>query len=230
MSLQELDTMFRYYVCLSRKSLSLTVPLAIIMVFLLFPSCTGGKKEVGEAITERDSLPMMQTLGVTTFISDSGVTRYKVVTEEWLVFDRKNPSYWAFEKGVYLEQFDSIFSVEASIESDTAYYYDKTKLWKLIGNVNIENRKGEHFSTELLYWDQAKKKVYTDRFIRILQPEQDRIIHAYGFDSNEQLTQYTFRNLDGIFYVDEQDETSSSPAASSTTDVPADTLQTDTIR
>ena len=76
---------------------------------------------------------MMSTLGGTTLISDSGVTRYRVNTEEWQVFDRKKPSYWAFEKGVYLEQFDSIFHIEASIKADTAYYYDKERLWKLIG-------------------------------------------------------------------------------------------------
>lgn len=53
---------------------------------------------MGAAITERDSLPVMDTKGVMTLISDSGVTRYRINTEEWLVFDRKNPPYWAFEK------------------------------------------------------------------------------------------------------------------------------------
>ena len=214
-----------YRICLFQKHLSITITFLVIVMLLLFSACSSGKKDVGEAIVERDSLPMMQTLGVTTFISDSGVTRYKVITEEWLVFDRKKPSYWAFEKGVYLEQFDSIFNVEASIKSDTAYYYDKTKLWKLIGNVDIENRKGERFKTELLYWDQADKKVYTDRFIRIRQPE--RIIHAHGFDSNEQLTQYTFRNVDGIFYVDEQSETTPTTTVQT---MPADSMQSDTIK
>ena len=171
-------------------------------MLLLFSSCGGKKKAMGDAITERDSLPVMQTLGVTTFISDSGVTRYKVDTEEWLVYDRKMPSYWAFEKGIYLEQFDSIFHVEASIKADTAYYYDKEQLWKLIGHVDIQNRIGERFNTELLYWNQATKKVYTDRFIRIQQPE--RVIHSYGFDSNEQFTQYVFRNVSGIFDVDDE--------------------------
>ncbi len=31
----------------------------------------------------------MDTRGVTTLVSDSGVTRYRINTEEWLVFDRK---------------------------------------------------------------------------------------------------------------------------------------------
>lgn len=57
-----------------------------------------------------------------------------------------------------MEQFDSIFNVEASIKADTAYYYDKERLWKLIGNVDIQNRKGERFNTELLYWNEATQK------------------------------------------------------------------------
>lgn len=176
-------------------------------MLLLFSSCGGKKKELGEAITERDSLPSMATLGVVTYISDSGVTRYRMEAEEWLMYDRKRPSYWAFEKGVYLEQFDSLFNVDASIKADTAYFYDKQKLWKLMGNVDIKNRKGERFNTELLYWNQATEKVYSDRFIRIEQP--DRIITGYGFDSNQQMTIYQIRNMGGIFYVDEEEQKAS---------------------
>ena len=168
---------------LLHKSMSITITSGVIVMLLLLSSCGGKKKAMGEAITERDSLPMMTTLGVTTLISDSGVTRYRVNTEEWSVYDRKKPSYWAFEKGVYLEQFDSIFHIEASIKADTAYYYDKERLWKLIGNVDIQNRKGERFNTELLYWNEATQKVYSDKFIRIQQP--DRIITGHGFDSNQ---------------------------------------------
>ena len=184
--------------------MSITIVLGAIVMLLLFSSCGGKKKELGEAITERDSLPSMATLGVVTYISDSGVTRYRMEAEEWLMYDRKRPSYWAFKKGVYLEQFDSLFNVDASIKADTAYFYDKQKLWKLMGNVDIKNRKGERFNTELLYWNQATEKVYSDRFIRIEQP--DRIITGYGFDSNQQMTIYQIRNMGGIFYVDEEEQ------------------------
>lgn len=192
---------------LLHKSISITIALAAVVMLLSFSSCDGKAKAIGDAITERDSLPMMQTMGVTTLISDSGVTRYRVNTEEWLVFDRKKPSYWAFEKGVYVEQFDSIFNIEASIKADTAYYYDKERLWKLIGNVDIQNRKGERFNTELLYWNEATQKVYSDKFIRIEQP--DRIITGHGFDSNQQMTVYVIRNIEGIFYVEDDQKTDS---------------------
>ena len=107
------------------KNASITIVLGAMVMLLLFSSCSGKKKELGDAITERDSMAVMDTRGVTTLVSDSGVTRYRINTEEWLVFDRKNPPYWAFEKGVYLEKFDSIFQVEASIKADTAYFFNK---------------------------------------------------------------------------------------------------------
>ena len=196
------------------RSLSITIACGAVVMLLLFSACSGRHKDMGDAITERDSLPVMDTKGVMTLISDSGVTRYRINTEEWLVFDRKNPPYWAFEKGVYLEKFDSIFQVEASIKADTAYFFNKEELWKLMGNVHIQNLKGEQFDTELLYWDQRTQRIYSDEFIRIEQP--DRIITGHGFESNQQMTVYTIRKPEGIFYVDEE-------AAA------ADSLQTDTI-
>ena len=117
--------------------LNITVAIWATVMFVLFPACSGGEKNLAEAITERDSLPSMKTLGVTTLISDSGITRYKIITEEWEIYDKKNPPYWAFEKGVYLEKFDSLFHIDASIKADTAYYYEKKKLWELRSNVHI---------------------------------------------------------------------------------------------
>lgn len=184
------------------KNKSITIVLGTIVMLLLFSSCIGRKKELGKAITERDSLSVMDTRGVTTLVSDSGITRYRINTEEWLVFDRKSPPYWAFEKGVYLEKFDSLFQIEASIKADTAYFYNKEELWKLMGNVEIQNLKGEHFTTSLLYWDQRKQKIYSDRFIRIEQP--DRVITGgRGFESNQQMTFFTILEPGANLYVDE---------------------------
>lgn len=181
--------------------MSITTVVAAVVMLVLCSACSGRKKPMGDAITERDSMALMHTRGVNTLISDSGVIRYRVQAEDWKVFDRKRPPHWAFEEGVYLEQFDTLFQVQASIKADTAYYYNKQELWLLRGNVEIRNLQGERFTTQLLYWDQRKEKVYSDRFIRIEQP--DRIITGRGFTSNQQMTVYTIHKPEGIFYVDQ---------------------------
>jgi two-component system chemotaxis sensor kinase CheA len=178
-------------------------------------------KNLVEAITERDSLPSMKTLGVTTLISDSGITRYKIITEEWEIYDKKNPPYWAFEKGVYLEKFDSLFHIDASIKADTAYYYEKKKLWELRSNVHIRSQRGDKFDTDLLFWDEKQERVYSDKFIRIEQ--EDKIITGYGFESNQQMTEYQIYNNTGIFTVED-----TAPADS--TKAVANSTRTDSIR
>lgn len=205
------------FTVVSSRHHSITIAFTAVVMLVLFASCGGRKKQMGAAITERDSLPMMDTRGVTTMVSDSGIIRYRIQTAEWLVFDRKRPPHWAFEKGVYLEQFDSLFQVQASIKADTAYFYTKQELWKLIGNVDIKSLRGERFNTELLYWDQRKERVYSDQFIRIEQP--DRIITGRGFESNQQMTVYTIHKPEGIFYVDEE-QMAATP----------DTTRTDSVR
>ena len=187
--------------------------LAAVM-FVLFPACSGKGKNLAEAISENDTLPSMKTLGVSTLISDSGITRYKIEAEEWLIYDKKNPPYWAFEKGVYLEKFDTLFRIEASIKADTAYYHEKKKLWELKGNVQIMSLRGDKFQTDLLFWDEKKEKVYSDKYIQIEQ--DDKMIRGYGFESNQDLTEYEIKNTTGIFTIEDKQAT--------------DTLQTDSNR
>ena len=202
------------------KSLNIIAAFLAAIMFVLFPACSGQDKNLAEAISENDTLPSMRTLGVTTLISDSGITRYKIVTEEWEIFDKKNPPYWAFEKGVYLEKFDTLFRIDASIKADTAYYYDKKKLWELKGNVQILSQKGDKFHTELLFWDEKKEKVYSDKFIQIEQ--EDKTIRGYGFESNQDLTEYEIKNTTGIFTVEDV-----APAAPPQ---PIDSLKNDSVK
>lgn len=199
------------------------MPVLIGIMLLSFPACSGQKTDMGEAITERDSLPVMLTKDVTTYVSDSGITRYKIIAEEWAVFDRKTPPHWAFEKGVYLEKFDSLYRADASIEADTAYNYYTDKLWKLVGNVHIQNIEGDKFDTDLLYWNEKTQRVYSDAFIRIDQPSRDRVITGYGFESDQQMTNYTINNVVGIFYVDDAQKTApaDSVSAAHTDSIPA---------
>lgn len=105
--------------------------LALILLPMAF-SCTQEKEHTAPAIHARDSVSMMTSYGVNTLISDSGVMKYRIVTEKWEVNTVRNPSRWIFERGLFLEQFDEKFHVQAYIQSDTAYFYDQLKLWSCV--------------------------------------------------------------------------------------------------
>ena len=181
--------------------INITVAFYATVMFVLFPGCSKSGKNLAAAVEERDSLSSMTSLGVTTLISDSGITRYKIITEEWCIFDKKDPPYWAFEKGVYLEKFDTLLHIDASIKADTAYYYDRNKLWELKGNVQIRSQRGDKFETSQMFWDEKNKTVYSDKYIKIEQ--EDKTLTGYGFESNQELTEYVIKNTTGIFIIED---------------------------
>ena len=159
------------YVNILFTTLRTTIALPAIVVLFFLLSCGNEKKNVESRIEEPDSIPYLSTYGVTTLISDSGRISYKIEAEEWHIYEKRRPKYWAFEKGAYLEKYDDSLRVEATIKSDTAYFFSEKKLWKLIGNVDIKNQKGEKFFTDLLYWNQEDGSIYSDKYIKIEQQE-----------------------------------------------------------
>lgn len=179
-----------------------TTAAALAVVVPIFVTSCNSVQEESVIIENRDSMAVMSTYGVSTIISDSGRISYRIDAEEWLIFDRRQPPYWAFEKGVYLEKYDYGMNVEATIKCDTAYYYSEQKLWKLIGNVDIRNPKNERFYTDLMYWNQEEEKIYSDAYIKIEQEEQTT--EGIGFSSNQNMTQWEIKNTKGIYTIKEE--------------------------
>ena len=118
------------------------VVLLLAVQMCLLASCQKQKEHTAPAIHPQDSVAMMTSFGVNTLISDSGVIKYRIVTERWEVNQSRQPSRWIFDKGLFLTQFDQKFHVQAYIQADTAYYFDQQRLWELRGRVRILTKDG----------------------------------------------------------------------------------------
>ena len=145
----------------------------LLSAMLSTTSCNDVVEHTAPAVNPKDSSSLMVSYGVNTLISDSGVMRYRIVSEVWEVNQVRNPSRWIFEKGIFLEQFDEKFHIEAYIQSDTAYYYDQQKLWELRGRVRVRTKDGLRFSSEELFWDQLRHEFYSNRFSHVITPERE---------------------------------------------------------
>ena len=178
------------------------------LVLLLLSACGEEAKEhTARAIFPSDSVSMMTTYGVNTLISDSGVIKYRIVTERWDVNVIRQPNRWEFMKGVFFEQFDEQFHVQGYIQADTAWYYDQMKLWKLRGRVRVRNNNGLIYTSEELYWDGMKHELYSHVFSQVITPE--RTLQGTYFRSDERMTHYTVSNSKGSFVPEEEEEDNS---------------------
>ena len=196
------------------------LPLLFVFQLSLLIACSEAQEHIAPPVYDRDSASMMTTYGVNTLISDSGVIKYRIVTERWDVNVVKNPSRWSFEKGVFFEQFDERFDVEAYIQADTAWYFDQQKLWHLRGRVRIRNINGLLYESEELFWDGNRHEFYSNVFSKVTTPE--RYMEGTYFLSDEHMSHYTVSNSKGSF---EREDMTGEKNEEEETKSPNDTIQ-----
>jgi len=181
----------------------LLIPLLLLLIFT-----TGcGKDKVSTVTLNPEEIPDIHTEFVNSLISDSGITRYRMEAEVWDIFSSASEPYWYFPRGIYLEQFDSLFNVVGSIEADTAYYFENRELWQLIGNVFIQNLEGHTFETSELFWNQrepadSENAVYTDKPVRIDQG--DNITVSKGLRANQRMTKVRMMEVGADIWVKDE--------------------------
>lgn len=149
------------------------------------------------------NMPMMTTKNVATFISDSGIVQYKIVAPLWKIYEEVDTPYWIFPQGLYLQKYDPFFQVIATVAADSAVFFSKLKIWRLDGHVEMTKAPKDLFQTSQLFWDQNKKKIYSDSFIHI--ETATHVLEGYGFQSDDQLTSYRVIKPQGIFPLNNAD-------------------------
>lgn len=160
-------------------------------------SCREEAKPGVTANVDPEHTPTMLTRNVETLISDSGITRFKITTPLWLMYDEAKEPYWRFPSGLKVTRFDDMMRTVATVNCDSAMFLEKPQIWQLDGHVNISTVAKDRFLTNQLFWDQRRHKIYSDSFIRVEKP--DRVLEGYGFTANERLTSYKIHRVSGIF-------------------------------
>ncbi len=185
------------------KQINNYVKTSLILVFaIILVACSKDSPEKIAAVVDRSSLPQLHATEITTIISDSGITRYRIFAPRWDVYDKASQPYWDFPNGIHFEKFNLEMKVDANIHSQYARFKENEQLWELRGEVRATNLQGDLFETEQLFWDQRVKRIYSDSLIKITQISH--IMTGIGFESNESMTDYIIRKPQGIFPVNEE--------------------------
>lgn len=161
--------------------------------------CSRSRERYVPSLPQGEYVATMSTRDVSTFISDSGYTRYHITADVWKMYEDAPDPFWKFPQGLFLEQYDEQMEPIADVVCDSATYFSRRRLWRLDGNVVMVNVDRDSFLTEQLFWDQQRQIVYSDSFIHIVR--SDRIIDGYGFESNQNMTAYTVHRPTGVIPV-----------------------------
>ena len=62
-------------------------------------------------------------------------------------------------------------------------------------SVHLVSKNGEELLTNELIWDELKKEVYTNKFVKLTRPGE--IIYSFGFRANQEFTKYEIKAISG---------------------------------
>lgn len=171
---------------------------------LLILSCSS--KVASDIPSDMLTLKKIPSLEATDFqsnITDSGIVRYYLTTPKMLVFDREKEPYKEFPDGFHVQKFDENKKIISELSANYGKNFEHEQKWLATGNVVMVNNKGDTLRTEELIFLEKENRIFSDKFVSIKKGEQF-ITGSGGFESDTQMTKWTFKKTKGYAYVEEK--------------------------
>lgn len=181
-----------------RKVQSILIPVIILLIIF---SCENDL-EVINAFSNKGDMAMQTMKGSEIIITDSGFVQVKITAPVIMNFPMAEEPYIEFPKGFHSIFFDSDEKPESDLTANYGIYYTRKALWEARDSVEVINRNAEILNTEQLFWDEKKKLIYSNTFVKITRPEE--IITGEGIESNENFTRWKIKKIQGTIYLKDE--------------------------
>jgi LPS export ABC transporter protein LptC len=177
----------------------LIVILSILSVFL--SAC----ENKAEKIPKSDllSLPSLSVSEFETIYCDSGKTELKLRSPLMEQFENAGQPYYEFRYGIHVDVYDGKKSPTGSVTSKYAKYTKADNVWELKDSVVVINENSDKLETEVLFWDQTRDLIYSDRFVRFTNENQ--IVMGTGFESDPHLRKRKIKKVSATIYLKDEE-------------------------
>jgi LPS export ABC transporter protein LptC len=152
--------------------------------------------------SEIESLPTLTVKDFETVYTDSATLQLVMSSPLMERYTNKKPPYSEFRHGIKVFFHNGHIDPVARLTAKYAKLNEDNKIWELRDSVIAVNEKNEILETELLYWDQEKELVYTDRFVKI--SSEDQIVMGTGLESNPRFTKWKIKNVSATIYIKDE--------------------------
>lgn len=135
--------------------------------------------------------PMNASVNIHLVHSDSAVLRSEINAPKQLEFFNGNLE---FPEGIDIKIFTKEGILETTLQADRGYFIRDQNVYRGEGDVQIHNLiKDQRLQTEEIFWNQAKRKIYTDKFVTI--QEKQTIFNGTGMEADDTFSNYQLKNV-----------------------------------
>jgi len=173
--------------------------IVFVLLLIVVSSCTNDLRDV-MALPKTQLSPDQVGDTVTMLYTDSTKMKVMMTANRMLVFtENVSEPFTILSKGVFVTFFDEKEKVTATLKANYGVRYENSKRMEAKYAVEVINVEGTKLETERLVWDENKKRIYTDAFVRITTA--DEIIMGKGMESNQDFSKYELKQVTGTIQL-----------------------------
>ena len=171
-----------------------------ILIIFIFISCSNEKKEVKNifSIEEIKDNPDQISYNFSVYFMDSSLVKAYLKADRARIYEKEKQT--KLDSNVLVDFYSKENGRKVSnLVADSVIIDDATKDMTAMGNVIVvSDSNNTTIKTSLLKWKNDTRKLTSDRYVKIVSPDQE--IEGIGFESDETLKNYTIYKVKGVKY------------------------------
>lgn len=163
-------------------------------------SCENSMTTIQE-ITREDTLPVVTAFDIEYERTDSGYRQVVLTSPHMERYGGSDP-YTLFPEGFKVTFYDTAGIANSFISANYGINYEKKRTMLARNNVVVKNYgTEEQLNTENLLWDQNKKMIYANTFVKITTP--DKVVYGDSLEAHETFKYRETYNIRGVLEFEE---------------------------
>lgn len=164
--------------------------LVLVLLLTALFSCKEKTKPMEEMQVYQG--PLMEVDSLQTLFSDSAILRVKFNAGKELEYQNGDKE---FLKGVRVEFFNEQGVQQAVLTSQKGYQEKVSSIYRVEGDVVVQNFKDrKELHTEKLFWDSARKKIYTPETELVTIKTPTEHLKGKGMEAAQDFSWYRLKN------------------------------------
>jgi LPS export ABC transporter protein LptC len=169
-------------------------PVIFFLSCLFIIACENDEKKIDELLKKKTAIE--EGIQIDGYISQDGVMKSRLRAPYMLRHQTDSP-YLEFPRTLHVDFYNDSGKVESILDARYAKYREfERKVFIKDSVVVINLLKKDTLKTDELWWDQDKQQFYTDKRVRIYQP--DKTIFGTGLRAAQNFNWYDIFNITGV--------------------------------
>lgn len=183
-----------------------TVFVAVAFVVI---ACSGKLKATGEISSGETPVQIVDDMEIVQ--TDKGKLKMRVNTPLMERYQNDSLEWQIFPNGFEAYAYDEQGRLETEITGEYAKHTkplqgNGDELWAAYNNVVVRNLiNHQTMETDTLYWDPDTERIYTESYVRIIDPKG--LMQGYGMESDQRARRSTLRRVFNNYAIIDNDST-----------------------